>query len=186
MTEGQLRRLKDLPVPPPSEGAREAAVAAALAVFQPAAAGALFDAPQGKHVPPRLRNTSSISEGSTKMRFRRPVAIAASIVALALCVASTLQLMRTPEPDVALRRPARTVVAVIPVGKPPESELHRMVEWQKKASVEVLVEYGAGEFSPLPQETQQSRDRFVVAVGEICIDTILHRAESQLLEPRSL
>src|SRR5262245_46083722 len=94
MTEAELRRLKDLPVPAPREGAKEAAVAAALAAFKPAAAENV-DAPQGSAAPPRLRSTSSISEGSSKMRFRRPVAIAASIVVLALVVPFTTHLMLT-------------------------------------------------------------------------------------------
>ena len=34
MTENDLKQLKDLPVPPPAEGAREVAVAAALAAFE--------------------------------------------------------------------------------------------------------------------------------------------------------
>ena len=96
MTEDELKRLKDLPVPAPSEGAREAAIAAALAAFEPAAAAPYAGAPQGNAVPPRLRDTTSISEGSSRMRFRRPVAIAASIVVLALVVPFTVHLTLTP------------------------------------------------------------------------------------------
>jgi Ca-activated chloride channel family protein len=92
MTETELERLKDLPVPAPAEGARERAVAAALAAF--AAAGPDAGAPQGDAAPPRLRSTSSISEGSNRMRFRRPAAIAASIAVLALAVPLTVHLMR--------------------------------------------------------------------------------------------
>src|SRR5262245_23448566 len=94
MTEKELRRLKDLPVPAPREGAREAAVAAALAAFE-AVAVPDAGAPQGSAVPPRLRNTSSFSEGRAKMRFRRPVAIAASIAVLALAAPFALHLVRT-------------------------------------------------------------------------------------------
>ena len=111
MTENDLKQLKDLPVPPPAEGAREAAVAAALAAFESAAvphAGA----PQGSAVPPRLRNTSSISEGSSKMRFRRPVAIAASIIVLALVVPFTLHLTLTPR--VAHRVAPQDKLAALP------------------------------------------------------------------------
>jgi Ca-activated chloride channel family protein len=94
MTEIELERLKDLPVPPPSDGAREAAVAAALAAFE-AAAPAGAAAPQGNAVPLRPRGTTSIADGSSKMRFRRPVAIAASIAVVALALPVTLHLMRT-------------------------------------------------------------------------------------------
>src|SRR5215510_6059913 len=96
MTEEELTRLKDLPVPPPTEGAREAAIAAALAAFEPAAAHNA-SAPQGRGVLPRLRDTSSISEGTSKMRFRRPAAIAASIAVLAVAVPLLMtHLVRTP------------------------------------------------------------------------------------------
>ena len=87
MTENELKRLKDLPIPPPSEGAKRAAVAAALAAFNPRLPKFTGE-PQANAVPPRLRNTSSISEGNSKMRFRLPVAIAASIVVLALACPS--------------------------------------------------------------------------------------------------
>src|SRR5262245_5653760 len=98
MTEDDLKRLKHLPVPAPREGAREAAVATALAAFEPAAAHQDVDAPQGSAVPPRLRNTSAISEGRAKMRFRRPMAIAASIAVLALAaVPLALHLMPIPK-----------------------------------------------------------------------------------------
>ncbi len=99
MTENELKQLKDLPVPPPGEGAREAAVAAALAAFERAAvadAGTPPGTPQGNAAPQRLRGISAISEGKARMRFRRPMAIAASIAVLALAVPLTLHLMRTP------------------------------------------------------------------------------------------
>ena len=96
MTEDELRQLKDLPVPPPSEDARKAAVDAALAAFKPSVAH-FAGGPQANAVPPRLRSTSSIAEGTSKMRFRLPVAIAASIAVLALAVPFTLHLMRTHE-----------------------------------------------------------------------------------------
>jgi Ca-activated chloride channel homolog len=85
MTEDDLKRLKELPVPAPREGAKEAAITAALVAFK---AGASSDAgaPQGSAVLPRLRDTSSVSEGSSKMRYRRPAAIAASIAVLAVAV----------------------------------------------------------------------------------------------------
>src|SRR5215468_8470799 len=82
MTEDDLKRLKHLPVPPPREGAKAAAVAAALVAFKAAAAHQDADAPQGSELLPRLRDTS-VSEGSSRMRFRRPAAIAASIAVLA-------------------------------------------------------------------------------------------------------
>jgi Ca-activated chloride channel homolog len=116
MTENDLKQLKDLPVPPPAEGAREAAVAAALAAFESAAvphAGA----PQGSAVLSRLRNTSSISEGSSKMRFRRPVAIAASIIVLALVVPFTLHLTLTPR--VAHRVALQDKLAALPEAAQP-------------------------------------------------------------------
>ena len=96
MTENELRRLKDLPIPPPSEEAKRAAVDAALVAFNPPLPKFTGE-PQANAVPPRLRNTSSISEGNSKMRFRLPVAIAASIVVLALAVPFTLHLTRTHE-----------------------------------------------------------------------------------------
>ena len=96
MTENELRRLKDLPIPPPSEEAKKAAVDAALVAFNPPLPKFTGE-PQANAVPPRLRNTSSISEGNSKMRFRLPVAIAASIVVLALAVPFTLHLTRTHE-----------------------------------------------------------------------------------------
>jgi Ca-activated chloride channel family protein len=103
MTEDELRRLKDLPVPPPSEGAREAAVAAALAAFE---IDAIADAagPQGRAAPPRLRSTSAISEGTRKMRFRRPAAIAASIAVLAFA-AMPFAVLPMLSPDRAGRLP---------------------------------------------------------------------------------
>jgi Ca-activated chloride channel family protein len=122
MTENELKRLKDLPVPAPSEGAREAAVAAALAAFE---IGAVADAgaPQGNLATPRLRNTSSISEGSSKMRFRRPVAIAASFVVLALAVPFVLPLM-SPRDD--------GVYYLVP---PQRDWLGRMVRQEKVAAL---------------------------------------------------
>jgi Ca-activated chloride channel family protein len=105
MTENELKRLKDLPVPAPAEGTREAAVAAALAAFERVATSQSVS-PQGKGVPPRLRNTSSISEGIHKMRFRRPVAIAASIVVLALAaVPFAMHLLSPPHDGVAYMVP---------------------------------------------------------------------------------
>jgi Ca-activated chloride channel family protein len=96
MTEDELKRLKELPVPAPAAGARERAVAAALAAFEPALSPDI-GAPQGSAALPRLRDTSSISEGSSKMRYRRPAAIAASIVALAVAVPLFMtHLVRTP------------------------------------------------------------------------------------------
>src|SRR5262245_38681557 len=115
MTEDDLKRLKHLPVPAPRDGAKEAAVAAALAAFEPAASGrgqtprhqpskenASDESsgltpfpPQGSELLPRLRNTS-ISEGSSSMRYRRPAAIAASIAVLAVAVPLTLYLVQTP------------------------------------------------------------------------------------------
>src|SRR5262245_28776002 len=115
MTEDDLKRLKHLPVPAPRDGAKEAAVAAALAAFEPAASGrgqtprhqpskenASDESsgltpfpPQGSELLPRLRNTS-ISEGSSSMRYRRPAASAASIVVLAVAVPLTLYLVQTP------------------------------------------------------------------------------------------
>jgi Ca-activated chloride channel family protein len=121
MTEDELRRLKDLPVPPPSEGAKEAAVAAALAAFE---IGTIANAapPQGSAIPPRLRNTSSISEGSSKMRFRRPMAIAASITVLAFAaVPFTLHLLSPPDDGVAYLYP------------PPRDWLGRVVRQEKTA-----------------------------------------------------
>jgi Ca-activated chloride channel homolog len=102
MTENELKRLKDLAVPPPAEGAKEAVVAAALAAFERPAiadAGTSPATPQGNAAPPRLRGTSAISEGKARMRFRRPMAIAASIAVLALAVPLTLHLMRTAPPQ---------------------------------------------------------------------------------------
>jgi len=99
MTENELKRLKDLAVPPPDEGAKEAALAAALAAFERPAvadAGTPPGRPQGNAAPQRLRGISAISEGKARMRFRRPMAIAASIAVLALAVPLTLHLMRTP------------------------------------------------------------------------------------------
>src|SRR5688500_6412579 len=104
MTEDDLRRLKALPIPAPADGARRAAVAAALAAFGRAAPPHV-DAPQGNAIPPRLRNTSSISEGSSKMRFCRPVAIAASFVVLALAVPFTLHLTGGPVPTALQESP---------------------------------------------------------------------------------
>jgi hypothetical protein len=124
MTEDDLKRLKHLPVPPPAEGAREAAVAAALAAFEPAAAPRT-DAPQGSDVPPRLRGTSAISEGSRKMRFRRPVAMAASIAVLALAVPVTALLMLTPRVADQVARPDRLAFSepahkpALPAREPP-------------------------------------------------------------------
>src|SRR5262245_52036095 len=94
MTEDDLKRLQHLPVPAPREGAKEAALAAALAAFK-AVAPAHAGAPQGSTVPPRLRDTSS-SEGSSRMRFRRPAAIAASIAVLVVAVPFTLYLVQAP------------------------------------------------------------------------------------------
>jgi Ca-activated chloride channel family protein len=97
MTDTELERLKDLPVPPSADGAREAALAAALAAF---AAGA----PQGDAEPSRQRSASSISEGRKRMRFRSPMAIAASIAVLVVAVPIATQLMRTAPP---LQEPPR-------------------------------------------------------------------------------
>src|SRR5215510_852865 len=131
MTEEELTRLKDLPVPPPTEGAREAAIAAALAAFEPAAAHNA-SAPQGRGVLPRLRDTSSISEGSSKMRFRRPAAIAASIAALAVAVPLFMtHLVRTPRvadqvaPNDKLAALPEPVPAHPPAPPPPPADRER-------------------------------------------------------------
>src|SRR5262245_61054242 len=125
MTDDELKRLKDLPVPAPREGAREAAVAAALAAFTPAAATDT-GAPQGSAVSRRLRDTTSISERSSRMRFRRPVAIAASIVVLALIVPFTAHLILTQQvahrvrPQEKLAQKSREdTVAALPAPQPP-------------------------------------------------------------------
>src|SRR5262249_47199726 len=123
MTEDELDQLKSLPVPAAREGARAAAVAAGLAAFARAAAPDV-GTPQGPAVPPRLRDMTSISERSSRMRFRRPAAIAASIVVLALSVPFTAYLMLTQqvahrvEPQHKLaQKPREDKVAAVQVGK---------------------------------------------------------------------
>src|SRR5262245_50768523 len=134
MTEAELRQLKDLPVPPPREGAREAAVAVALAALQPATAADRSGAPQEIAVPPRLRSTSSISKGNSKMVFRSPAAIAASIITLAIVVPATLHLTRAPTHDVAPRRSVRHVATPPMQTVAREASLPRVVEWDKGPS----------------------------------------------------
>src|SRR5262245_19848395 len=131
MTEDELTRLKHLPVPSPREGAKEAAVAAALAAFKPAADHQGVDAPQGSELLPRLRDTS-ISEGSSKMRYRRPAAIAASIVALAVAVPLFMtHLVRTPRvadqvaPNDKLAALPEPVPAHPPAPPPPPADRER-------------------------------------------------------------
>jgi Ca-activated chloride channel family protein len=137
MTEDDLKRLKDLPVPAPAEGAREAAVAAALAAFE--AAAPYVGAPQGSAGLPRLRDTTSVSEGSSRMRFRRPVAIAASIVVLALVVPFTAYLMLlpttqrdhyylVPPQDRLAQKPREEKVATLPAPVPPTEAVPKPVE----------------------------------------------------------
>jgi Ca-activated chloride channel homolog len=134
MTEDELDQLKSLPVPAASKGARAAALAAGLAAFGRAAAENAA-APQGRAVPPRLRDMTSISEGSSRMRFRRPAAIAASIVVLALIVPSTAYLLLTQqfahrvEPqDKLAEKPREEQVAALPAPVPPTEAAPKPVE----------------------------------------------------------
>ena len=185
MTENELRRLKDLPIPPPSEEAKRAAVDAALVAFNPPLPKFTGE-PQANAVPPRLRNTSSISEGNSKMLFRLPVAIAASIVVLALAVPFTLHLTRTHEAklhkdkvaavsELQAPAPAALVRAVptVPVDRKgdraPHAEAPKVMPIAQPVSAHLVAELDPVERSRLSQDLalapEKARDRFAMAAA---------------------
>ena len=185
MTENELRRLKDLPIPPPSEEAKRAAVDAALVAFNPPLPKFTGE-PQANAVPPRLRNTSSISEGNSKMRFRLPVAIAASIVVLALAVPFTLHLTRTHEAklhkdkvaavsELQAPAPAALVRAVptVPVDRKgyraPHAEAQKVKASAQPVSAHLVAGLDPVERSRLSQDLalapEKARDRFATAAA---------------------
>ena len=185
MTENELRRLKDLPIPPPSEEAKRAAVDAALVAFNPPLPKFTGE-PQANAVPPRLRNTSSISEGNSKMLFRLPVAIAASIVVLALAVPFTLHLTRTHEATLHKEKvaavselqapaPAALIRAVptVPVDRKgyraPHAEAPKVMPIAQQASAHLVAELDPLERSRLSRDLalapEKARDRFATAAA---------------------
>ena len=93
MTDYDLSRLKELPVPLPREGAKTAAVDAALEAYSQAAAN-LSEQAQGSPAPRRPTNASPTAERSRPMRFRLPIAIAATVAAIAIAVPVALHLTK--------------------------------------------------------------------------------------------
>src|SRR6185503_6819676 len=89
MTDYDLSRLKQLPVPLPREGAKTAALDAALEAYSRTTAN-LSEQAQGSAALRRPTNASPTAERSRPMRFRLPMAIAATVAAIAVAVPVTL------------------------------------------------------------------------------------------------
>ena len=95
-----LKGLKDLPVPPPREEARTAAIEAASEAFR-LAGTTPFAHPQGNLQTPGLMGASAVSKRLKPMRWRLPVALAASVMMLAIAVPVTLHLLRPPHVEIS-------------------------------------------------------------------------------------
>lgn len=122
MTEHDLSKLKDLPVPPPGDDAKRAALAAAMAAFDEKSQS---DA-KGSVAPTRLNDASSRTAGRKKMRqtFHFNRALAASIAALMIGAPAAFMLFRQYAPGggtfshVSVSDGAPAAVAVAPTSLP--------------------------------------------------------------------
>ena len=98
MTEDRLKALKDLPVPPPRDAARKAALAAAMAAFDaPAAEPAekSSDTTQGSDGKVRLLSTSHDGVRRKRMSITRfQYGMAASIAALAIAAPASFYVIK--------------------------------------------------------------------------------------------
>ena len=102
MTDHDLRRLKELPVPLPREGSKATAVNAALEAYSPSRGrlanvkpvSALFEKAQGSFALGRPTDASATAGRSKSMRYRLPMAIAATVAAVSIAVPLTLHLTK--------------------------------------------------------------------------------------------
>ncbi len=98
MTEDRLKALKEMPVPPPRDAARKAALAAAMATFDAPAADAAeksSDAPQGSDGNVRLLSASHPGVRRKLMSFTKfQYGMAASVAALMIAAPMALHTMR--------------------------------------------------------------------------------------------
>jgi hypothetical protein len=102
MTDHDLSRLKELPVPSPREGSKATAVNAALEAYSLSRGrlanvkpvSALFEKAQGSFALGRPTDASATAGRSKSMRYRLPMAIAATVAAVSIAVPVTLHLTK--------------------------------------------------------------------------------------------
>ena len=98
MTERDLTRLKDLPVPPPRDAAKRAALGAALDAFDKSANNA--DEPQGSEHSARLTSAPHPAVRRKFMQFTRSqYALAASVAALMIAAPMAFQVTKDDAPN---------------------------------------------------------------------------------------
>jgi len=111
MTDHDLNRLKELPVPSPREGAKTTALNAGLKAYSQAITN-LSGGTKENQALRRPTNASPTAEGSRPMHLRLPLAIAASVAALAVGVPVVLHVAKqAPNPGV-LEQPAQPLPLV--------------------------------------------------------------------------
>jgi Ca-activated chloride channel family protein len=159
MTDHDLMRLKELPVPLPREGSKATAVKAALEAFGRATPN-LFEQAKGSSALGRPTDTSATAERSRPMRFRLPMAIAATVAALAIAVPVTVHLTKGTTYslfDQQLLNPSRPPP---PIAQPRHIELRQVAQPQPAtAPISVAV-------VPAPTAAHRMYDRALLPNAE--------------------